>query len=86
MISSRTADTSRSRAPVPEAAAILATARKARWRDRQRRGVVVAQVEVSAVGLDFLIATHWLAESDATDPVAIGRAISALIEASGQQI
>jgi hypothetical protein len=60
--------------------------RKARWRDRQRRGVVVAQaVEVSAVGLDFLIATYWLREEDAADPVEIGRAISALIEDSGQR-
>jgi hypothetical protein len=47
---------------MPEAAAMLvrppatATARKARWRDRQRRGVVCPQgVEVSAVELDFLI-------------------------------
>jgi len=44
----------------------LAGRRKARWRDRQRRGVMCPQgVEVSAVGLDFLIATRWLAEEDA---------------------
>src|SRR5262245_52309715 len=62
-----------------------ASIRKARWRERQRRGVIVAAVEVSAVGLELLIATHWLAEADAADPVAIGRAISALLEASGQR-
>ena len=59
--------------------------RKARWRERQRRGVLVAQVEVSAVGLDLLIATHWLAEVDAGNPAAIGRAISALLEDSAKQ-
>ena len=50
--------------------------RKQRWRERQRRGVVVADVEVSAATLDFLIGTHWLREPDATDPAAIGSAIS----------
>jgi hypothetical protein len=61
-------------------------ARKRRYRDRQRRGVVCPRgVEVSAVGLDFLIATHWLAEADADDLDAIGRAISAMIEDSGRR-
>jgi hypothetical protein len=61
-------------------------ARKGRWRDRQRRGVVVARgVEVSAVGLDFLIATRWLPEHDARDLDAIGRAITAMIEDSGRR-
>ena len=54
--------------------------RKQRWRERQRRGVVVADVEVSAATLDFLIGTHWLREPDATDPAAIGSAIGAMLE------
>ena len=59
--------------------------RKARWRDRQRRGVVCPQgVEVSGIGLDFLISTHWLREEDAADPREIGRAITAMIEDSGR--
>lgn len=60
--------------------------RKARYRDRQRRGVVCPQaVEVSAIGLDFLIATQWLRQEDAADPRAIGRAITAMIEDSGRR-
>jgi hypothetical protein len=66
--------------------AARSTNRKARWRDRQRRGVIVARgVEVSAVGLDFLISTRWLAEHDARDLDAIGRAITAMIEDSGRR-
>jgi hypothetical protein len=60
--------------------------RKRRYRDRQRRGVVCPRgVEVSAVGLDFLIETHWLREADATDLAQIGRAITAMIEDSGKR-
>lgn len=60
--------------------------RKARWRDRQRRGVVCPQgVELSEVGLDFLISTQWLREEDAADPREIGRAITAMIEDSGRR-
>jgi len=51
--------------------------RKARHRDRQRRGVVCPRgVEVSAVGLNFLISTRWLQEGHADDLAAIGDAIS----------
>jgi hypothetical protein len=58
--------------------------RKKRYRDRRRRGVACPKgVEVSAVGLDFLIATGWLREEDAADPIAIGDAISRMIEDSG---
>jgi hypothetical protein len=58
--------------------------RKARHRDRQRRGVVCPRgIEVSAVGLDFLIRTQWLAEGDAANLFEIGRAVTALIEDSG---
>jgi hypothetical protein len=60
--------------------------RKARHRDRQRRGVVCPRgVELSAVGLDFLIRTQWLAEGDATNLLEIGRAVTALIEDSGRR-
>jgi hypothetical protein len=60
--------------------------RKARWRDRQRRGVVCPRaVEVSAIGLDFLITTHWLREQDAGNLDEIGRAITALLEDSGRR-
>lgn len=63
-----------------------ATVRKARYRDRQRRGVVCPLgIEVSAIGLDFLVSTQWLREEDATDPREIGRAITAMIEDSGRQ-
>jgi len=47
-------------------------ARKARYRQRQRRGIVCSRVEVSAIGLEFLISTRWLQQEDAADPVAIG--------------
>jgi hypothetical protein len=61
-------------------------ARKARYRDRLRRGVVCPQgVEVSAIALNFLIATCWLHERDAADPIAIGRSISALLEDSARR-
>jgi hypothetical protein len=40
----------------------------------------MADVEVSAHTLDFLIGTHWLREPDATDPAAIGSAIGAMLE------
>jgi hypothetical protein len=50
------------------------SARKARWRNRQRRGVTVVPVDISASTLDFLIATHWLRD-DAVESVAIGDAM-----------
>jgi hypothetical protein len=62
-----------------------AARRKARYRARQRRGILCARVEVSSYGVHFLIATRWLLERDATDLAAIGSAISALLEASGRQ-
>jgi hypothetical protein len=37
-------------------------------------------VEVSADTLDFLVATRWLRDDDATNPAAIGSAIGALLE------
>jgi hypothetical protein len=67
------------RAPSP------AAARKARYRARQRRGVLCSRVEVSAIGLEFLISTRWLREEDAADPAAIGDAISRMIEDSGRR-
>jgi len=60
--------------------------RKERYRDRQRRGVVCPRgIEVSAVGIDFLIATRWLREEDAADLLEIGRAVTAMIEESGRR-
>ena len=57
-----------------------ASSRKQRWCERQRRGVIVANVEVSASTLDFIIATRWLCDDDAADSAAIGAAISAMLE------
>jgi hypothetical protein len=63
-----------------------AAVRKARYRDRLRRAVVCPRgVEVSAIGLEFLISTRWLREEDAADPVAIGDAITRMIEDSGRR-
>jgi hypothetical protein len=60
--------------------------RKARHRDRQRRGVVCPKgVEVSAVGIDFLIRTQWLRPEDAGNLHEVGDAISRLIEDSGRR-
>src|SRR5262249_53381032 len=63
----------------------LPAARKARWRERQRRGAIVVRVEVGAAALGLLIATHWLLPAGAGAPVAIGRAIGALLEDSAKQ-
>ena len=41
--------------------------RKQRWRDRQRRGVMVVPVEISASTLDFIVETHWLRDDDAAN-------------------
>lgn len=59
--------------------------RKARYRERQRRGVMCVRVEVSALGLELLVRTRWLAEVEAADLDAIGRAIGALLEDSGRR-
>jgi hypothetical protein len=48
---------------------------KARYRERQRLGVVVAHVPYNAPVLELLIQTRWLAERDAGDRLAVGLAI-----------
>jgi hypothetical protein len=53
---------------------------QADYRARQRNGRIVAPVEADADVVGFLIRTKWLAESDAHDRRAIGRAITAVMK------
>jgi hypothetical protein len=50
-----------------------------RYRQRQRDGRAVYRVEVDGEVVALLIRTRWLAEADAGDKQAVGRAISAMI-------
>jgi len=50
------------------------------WRRRRAAGVMVVPVEIDAAVLDLLITTGWLAELEAGDKAAIGRAIAAMLK------
>jgi hypothetical protein len=54
-------------------------ARDRRHRQRLKSGVRVAPVEYDGTVLNFLIATHWLAELDADDTRKVGVAIAAML-------
>jgi hypothetical protein len=45
----------------------------------------VVPVEISASGIDLLVATRWLRDDDAADPVAIGDAVARMIEESSNR-
>jgi hypothetical protein len=49
------------------------------YRRRLRAGLVVAPVEVGSDIIDLLIRTGWLAECDAIDKAAIGRAVGEIL-------
>src|SRR5262245_28147255 len=54
--------------------------RHARYRARQRDGKAVYAVELGAAELDWLIRLQWLAEGEASDRDAVGRAIGAMLQ------
>jgi hypothetical protein len=54
-------------------------ARQAKLRDRQRRGVVVVQVEADCAVAETLIDLGWLDESESEHRHEIGNAISRLL-------
>jgi hypothetical protein len=59
--------------------------RKRRRAARVKAGLACCLVEHDHAMLDFLIATHWLAESDADDPAKIGEAVSAMWRKSADE-
>ena len=67
------------RDPAPSSRRQARAARDKRYRARSGRGLMVVPVEIDGAMLDFLIATHWLAESEAADRAAIGAAIGDLL-------
>jgi len=61
----------------------LQSARTARHRARIDKGLMCAeQVEVSGLALDWLIATGFLRDEDAGDRVAVGKALTMLVNVS----
>jgi hypothetical protein len=54
-------------------------ARQARYMRRARAGRACVSVEIGADELDALVALGWLAEAQAADRVAVGRAIAAAL-------
>jgi hypothetical protein len=52
--------------------------RKKRRMRREAAGLSCCNAEYDGAMLQFLIATHWLDESDAGDPVKVGAAVSAM--------
>jgi hypothetical protein len=50
-------------------------ARKARYRDRLRRGAMTVQIEIGADLVDWLISVQWLERGRADDRREIGAAI-----------
>jgi hypothetical protein len=50
-----------------------------------RLGRWIAPVEYDGALLDFLIARHWLSESDAADSRAVGDAIARMLEDAAQR-
>jgi hypothetical protein len=64
----------------------LATERTRRCRRRIALGLACPeQIEISALGLDWLVATGFLQDKDAGDRVAVGRAITLMIELSSSE-
>jgi hypothetical protein len=59
--------------------AARARARQARYARRQRAGLGVYSVELSAAVLDALVALGWLKERDSADRVLVGQAIAAAL-------
>jgi hypothetical protein len=59
--------------------------RRARHRQRARDGRACYSVELGGEELSFLIRTQWLAEGEASDRRAVGRAIGALLRASARR-
>ena len=55
------------RDPAPPSRLQARAARDRRYRKRQAAGVMTVAVEIDAMTLDFMIATQWLAESEAGD-------------------
>jgi hypothetical protein len=55
-------------------------ASRARYRQRLKVGrIVPLDFDIGAAELDLLIKTRWLAERDAADRAAIGRALRAML-------
>ena len=67
------------RDPSPSRRRQAARARDARYRQRAARGLATCPVEYSGDVVSFLLKTQWLAEREADDRRAIGRAISAAL-------
>ena len=65
----------------PDAKRQRKAARQARWRRRQREGVIpLPTVEIDAAGIQWLISTvRVLDEADADDPAEIAAAITRMI-------
>jgi hypothetical protein len=58
--------------------------RKKRREARAAAGLSCCTVEHDAAMLEFLIATHWLGESDADDPAKVGEAVAAMWRKSAE--
>ena len=54
--------------------------RQRRFRERCRRGITLAMVEVTPEVLENFLSRGWLTETEAEDPVKIGAVIRAIIE------
>jgi len=66
----------------PPARSSRRSAAQRAYRARQRAGRIVAPVEVGADVVDLLVRLGWLAEHEADDKVAIGKAIAAMLAAT----
>ena len=68
--------------------ASVKASRQSQYRRRMRRGIVMVQVEIDAVVLNFLVETRWLSAADADDVKrcrkAAGNAISAMLKVSAK--
>ena len=54
--------------------------RQRRYRDRQRRGVVLAMVEIPPDLVEGWISDDWITEEDSRDPDRLGDLIKAIIQ------
>jgi hypothetical protein len=58
----------------------LKAARARRYRQRVGRSVACVQVEIDGELLSLLIRLHWLKESEASNAVSVGRALTEMLK------
>ena len=63
---------------------LLASARTQRARARRRQHLMCVMAEVGELGLELLVQARFLRDADASDPVAVGRAVTEMIAISAK--